>query len=161
MTLPDNHLGLQFTPEPIRTMCGDALLKVHELARQQCETSPKHVVAIYTYTYELVPQNQVFRCSVAQLQSVSAQWCAVVCYAVAQGCGVLDCVVVCCCGMRGCGVVWCGAVRCGVVLCCGVVWCGVVWCGAVQCGVVLWCGVVWCAEGAGTKWQWPGCLACG
>ena len=24
---------------------------------------------------------------------------------------------------------------------------------------VVWCGVVWCAEGAGTKWQWPGCLA--
>ena len=26
---------------------------------------------------------------------------------------------------------------------------------------VVWCGVVRCAEGAVTKWQWPGCLACG
>ena len=61
------------------------------------------------------------------------------------------------CGVVWCGVVWCGVVWCGVVWC-GVVWCGVVWCGVVWCGVV-WCGVVWCAEGAVTKWQWPGCLA--
>ena len=53
-----------------------------------------------------------------------------------------------------CGVVWCGVVWCGVVWC-GVVWCGVVWCGVVWCGVV-WCGVVWCAEGAVTRWNWPG-----
>ena len=50
---------------------------------------------------------------------------------------------------------WCGVVWCGVV------WCGVVWCGVVWCSVV-WCGVVWCgAQGAVTKWQWPGCLAYG
>ena len=46
------------------------------------------------------------------------------------------------------GVLQSAVVRYGGVLC-------AVWCGAVQ------CGVVWCAEGAATKWQWPGCLAHG
>ena len=32
---------------------------------------------------------------------------------------------------------------------------GVGWSDGVLCCVV-WCGVVWCAEGAVTKWQWPG-----
>ena len=105
-------------------------------------------------------------------QSVVELWCDV------MWCGVVWCGVVWCgvvwCGVVWCGVVWCGVVWCGVVWCGvvwrgvvwrGVVWCGVVWCGEVRCGVVwcgvvwcgvVWCGVVWAAEGAVTKWQWPG-----
>ena len=33
-------------------------------------------------------------------------------------------------------------------------------CSLAQCGLKVWCGVVWCAEGAVTRRQRLGCLAC-
>eukprot|EP00667_Euglena_gracilis_P000032 EG_transcript_32 len=43
-----------FQPKPIEKMAADALMKAHELQRQQPGVSPRHVVAIFVYTYELL-----------------------------------------------------------------------------------------------------------
>ena len=52
--LPDNALGLKFQFLPIARMCVHTLMKVQEMQRQQRGgTNPRHVVAIYVYTYEL------------------------------------------------------------------------------------------------------------
>ena len=51
--LPQNQLGLWFQPGPIFEMITDALMKVREMMRQQTELNPRHIVAVYVYTYEL------------------------------------------------------------------------------------------------------------
>eukprot|EP00667_Euglena_gracilis_P000162 EG_transcript_162 len=51
--LPDNEVGLHFQDRSISQMALDALLKISELQRQGNLYTPRQVVAVYVYTYEL------------------------------------------------------------------------------------------------------------
>eukprot|EP00667_Euglena_gracilis_P000079 EG_transcript_79 len=58
--LPDNSAGYLFELEPIIEMAADTLMKVHEMQRQLSRISPRHVVAIFVYTYELAYPSEGF-----------------------------------------------------------------------------------------------------
>ena len=62
--LPHNSLGLAFPLRSVLDMCGDALMKLHEMRRQRSSLSPRHAVAVYVYTYELTaaeePLDQIY-----------------------------------------------------------------------------------------------------
>ena len=53
--LPDNGLwpSLHFDLGAILALVGDTLMKIQELRRQRCPLHPKHVAAIFVYTYNL------------------------------------------------------------------------------------------------------------
>eukprot|EP00667_Euglena_gracilis_P000049 EG_transcript_49 len=58
--LPDNSAGYLFELEPIIEMAADTLMKVHEMQRQLSRISPRHVVAVFVYTYELTYPQEGF-----------------------------------------------------------------------------------------------------
>eukprot|EP00667_Euglena_gracilis_P000047 EG_transcript_47 len=51
--LPDNVVGYVFEMEAIVEMSADTLMKVHEMQRQLTRISPRDIVAVFVYTYEL------------------------------------------------------------------------------------------------------------
>eukprot|EP00668_Euglena_longa_P036862 GGOE01047417.1.p1 GENE.GGOE01047417.1~~GGOE01047417.1.p1 ORF type:complete len:2570 (-),score=549.43 GGOE01047417.1:1047-8666(-) len=51
--LPDNVVGYVFELEAIVEMSADTLMKVHEMQRQLTCISPRDIVAVFVYTYEL------------------------------------------------------------------------------------------------------------
>jgi len=52
LRLPENPLGYHFPLNPLLKMTEDAIMKVHELRRQNHTINPRNSVALFVYTYE-------------------------------------------------------------------------------------------------------------